>query len=252
MQTIEALASESELTGLCTIETTEGPTYPNDDLARIQGLHAAFKRLDRTPSLLRIMLQKEFNFEGQVSAFATTNPSEIERLLHPETDWYNSVFVLPQFGRMQAWMKKAVQEADKGKTVVVLVPARTNTDWFHELCLARASEIRFVRGRLTLPGYTNQSPFPDCVCVYRGRKANRNDDETTQDDDLTVQEAAPSLVPRYEPPAVSILTGFASDVTTVRPLMVQESEDPPIETPTQFPPPRQRRGPSRRAKAKRR
>ena len=61
-------------------------------------------------------------------------------------------------------MQKA---AESGCTVVMLLPARTDTKWFHEYIYGRA-EVRFVRGRLKFGGSKNSAPFPSMVVVFRG------------------------------------------------------------------------------------
>jgi site-specific DNA-methyltransferase (adenine-specific) len=86
-------------------------------------------------------------------------------------DWgRNIVWLNPPYGDrkapLSAWVKKAVGAADKGATVVMLIPARTNTGWFHDICLARA-EVRFVRGRPKFGGAEHGLPQPLCVVVFR-------------------------------------------------------------------------------------
>lgn len=53
------------------------------------------------------------------------------------------------------------------KSVVFLLPARTDTAWFHDLVLPHASEIRFIRGRLHFSGHKNAAPFPSMVVVFK-------------------------------------------------------------------------------------
>lgn len=73
------------------------------------------------------------------------------------------VFCNPPYGRgIGDWLEKA-READ---VAVFLLPARTDTAWFHEHGL-RADEIRFLRGRLKFGGATTGAPFPNVVLVYR-------------------------------------------------------------------------------------
>lgn len=63
--------------------------------------------------------------------------------------------------------QKAYMSAQTGALVVMLLPARTDTAWFHDYIYRRA-EIRFVRGRLKFGGSRNSAPFPSMVCVFRG------------------------------------------------------------------------------------
>ena len=80
----------------------------------------------------------------------------------------NNVFLNPPYGRtMKDWMKKAYEESqEKNTTVVALVPARTDTAWFHDYVYGKA-ELRFLRGRLKFGGCENSAPFPSLVVVYR-------------------------------------------------------------------------------------
>ena len=57
--------------------------------------------------------------------------------------------------------------AEAGAVVVMLLPARTDTKWFHDYIYGKA-EIRFVRGRLRFGGAANPAPFPSMVVVFRG------------------------------------------------------------------------------------
>ena len=71
---------------------------------------------------------------------------------------------------MWRWVKKAYEESRKGATVVMLLPARTDTRWFHEWVYERAAEIRFLRGRLRFGGAKNSAPFPSMIVVFRHEK----------------------------------------------------------------------------------
>lgn len=81
----------------------------------------------------------------------------------------HTVFCNPPYGReIGKWVKKAWEEhKTSGNTVVMLLPARTDTRWFHEFIYGKA-EIRFVRGRLKFGNATNSAPFPNMVVVWRG------------------------------------------------------------------------------------
>jgi site-specific DNA-methyltransferase (adenine-specific) len=89
----------------------------------------------------------------------------------------------PPYGiEIARWVEKAYESARAGATVVCLLPARTDTRWWH-LYVMQADEIRFVKGRLRFVGAKASAPFPSSVVVFRpGRKrrqhfgamANRN------------------------------------------------------------------------------
>lgn len=79
----------------------------------------------------------------------------------------------PPYGRtIGLWMRKAYTSAQEGATVVCLVPARTDTAWWHEY--AMRGEVRFLRGRLKFGGHKNSAPFPSAVVVFRSRKNPRD------------------------------------------------------------------------------
>lgn len=80
----------------------------------------------------------------------------------------SSHFSKRQIGR---WVQKAWEESQKGATVVALLPARTDTDWFHKYILDQDQvEIRFLQGRLYFRrdgGQVDRAPFPSMVVVFR-------------------------------------------------------------------------------------
>lgn len=80
-------------------------------------------------------------------------------------EWGSPCFVNPPYSEIYPWMEKAHLECKHGKQVVLLVPARTDTKWWHEFAM-KAKEIRFIRGRLKFGGSKNSAPFPSCVIVF--------------------------------------------------------------------------------------
>ena len=62
--------------------------------------------------------------------------------------------------------KKARREAERGALVVGLLPARTDTAWFHEYVYRAATEIRFLKGRLKFEGAAASAPFPSMIVVW--------------------------------------------------------------------------------------
>lgn len=79
------------------------------------------------------------------------------------------VFCNPPYGKeIGAWVEKCYQEGHKENTLVVmLIPARTDTKYFHDFIMHRA-EIRFVRGRLKFGEAEQGAPFPSMVVIFRG------------------------------------------------------------------------------------
>jgi phage N-6-adenine-methyltransferase len=76
------------------------------------------------------------------------------------------VFMNPPYGRIiKAWMCKAYEESLRGALVVCLVPARTDTIWWHDY--AAKGEVRFIKGRLKFGESKNSAPFPSAVVVFK-------------------------------------------------------------------------------------
>lgn len=107
-----------------------------------------------TPQEFFDKLNREFDFT--LDACAT-----------PEQDGLSMPWNPPYGRQVGQWVKKAYMSAQTGALVVMLLPARTDTAWFHDYIYRRA-EIRFVRGRLKFGGSRNSAPFPSMVCVFRG------------------------------------------------------------------------------------
>lgn len=85
-------------------------------------------------------------------------------------DWTGeTVFCNPPYGRgMERWVNKCYEHAQNGGVVVMLIFARTDTKYFHEMIYHNA-ELRFVKGRLKFGGSRNSAPFPSMVVVFKKR-----------------------------------------------------------------------------------
>ena len=86
--------------------------------------------------------------------------------------WKGEVsYVNPPYGRaLKNWIKKAYEETkDANTTVVMLIPARTDTNYWHDYVM-QASEVRFVRGGIKFGGgeTDDPAPFPSVVVIFRG------------------------------------------------------------------------------------
>lgn len=87
-------------------------------------------------------------------------------------DWSgHNVWCNPPYGRnIVKWVEKCYREGCKDNTLVVLlIPARTDTKYFHDYILHRA-EIRFIPGRLKFGNSNNSAPFPSMLVIFRGAK----------------------------------------------------------------------------------
>ena len=124
-----------------------------------------------TPADLFEELNAEFGFD--VDVCATAENAKCKTYFTPETDgliqsWRGVCFMNPPYGRaIGKWVAKAYEEAQRGATVVCLLPARTDTRWFHEYCVK--GEIRFLRGRVKFlrGGEAGPAPFPSMIVVFR-------------------------------------------------------------------------------------
>jgi phage N-6-adenine-methyltransferase len=79
--------------------------------------------------------------------------------------WIGKCWMNPPYGReIGKWMKKAYESAGNGTVVVCLVPARTDTKWWHDYAIK--GQITFIRGRLKFGGSKNSAPFPSALVVF--------------------------------------------------------------------------------------
>lgn len=80
--------------------------------------------------------------------------------------WGDVSFVNPPYSNIKEWVEKAFKEYCLGKTVVMLIPSRTDTRWWHSYVM-EAQEIRFIKGRLKFGGAKNSAPFPSCIVIFK-------------------------------------------------------------------------------------
>lgn len=130
-----------------------------------------------TPQDLFDKLNGEFHFD--LDSAATDKSAKCANYYTPvddglSKDWGgHHVFCNPPYGRhIHNWVRKGYEESRKPNTVVVmLIPARTDTSYFHDYIFGKASEIRFLRGRLKFTdedGYAKDAaPFPSAIIVWR-------------------------------------------------------------------------------------
>ena len=122
-----------------------------------------------TPDALFAALDAEFDFT--LDAAATPENAKCRDYLTAECDalavpWAGRVFLNPPYGtRIGRWVEKAYREAQRGATVVCLLPASTETRWWHAYAM-RAQEIRLIRGRLRFSRHTVNAPFSSVVVVF--------------------------------------------------------------------------------------
>ncbi len=125
-----------------------------------------------TPKWLYSSLHKEFGFT--LDPCATDENAKCDNWYTMTEngllkDWgKDAVFMNPPYSGVSAWMRKAYGAAQEGATVICLIPARTDTAWWHDY--AMKGEIRLLRGRLKFGDAKNSAPFPSAVVVFRPRE----------------------------------------------------------------------------------
>lgn len=124
-----------------------------------------------TPQDLFDKLNNEFQFTLDVCA--TPENAKCDNFYTKEQDglkypWKGAVWCNPPYGSgIGQWVRRALFASVSGSTVVMLLPARTDTKWFHDYIYKRNNvEIRFIRGRLKFGGSKNSAPFPSMVVVF--------------------------------------------------------------------------------------
>lgn len=122
-----------------------------------------------TPQRLFEQLDRTYSFT--LDACATAENAKCAKYYTPEEDglaqpWEGRVWCNPPYGReIGKWVKKAWESTRSGATVVMLLPARTDTKWFHRYLYGKA-ELRFLEGRIKFSGSRNSAPFPSMVAVF--------------------------------------------------------------------------------------
>jgi len=125
-----------------------------------------------TPQDFYDELNKEFNFT--LDPCALKENAKCKQYFTPDDDgltkdWNgNIVFCNPPYGRkISDWVEKCFNESKKeNTTVVMLIPSRTDTKYFHQFIYKKAKDIRFIKGRLKFGNSKNSAPFPSMIVVF--------------------------------------------------------------------------------------
>lgn len=132
----------------------------------------------RTPDELFKKLDNEFHFGIDVAADKENAKCPVyitkeENALLKDWGGRGAIFCNPPYSRkLGEWVEKAVFEHHRtGETVVLLIPARTDTKWFHKFVLPYAREIRFIKGRIKFLDrdgkLVNSATFPSMVVIFK-------------------------------------------------------------------------------------
>lgn len=133
-----------------------------------------------TPSSIYDSINEEYNFTLDVCA--THDNAKVKSNYFTmqddglSKDWRNEIcWMNPPYGKqIGKWIEKAflsVTDPLSIKTkVVCLLPARTDTRWFHDYCIK--GDIKFIKGRIKFNGHKNSAPFPSMIVVFDSNKIN--------------------------------------------------------------------------------
>ena len=125
-------------------------------------VHFSSHRQDwRTPESIYSNLNEEFEFDFDPCPI---NP-KMDGLY---IEWGQLNFCNPPYKEISKWIQKGYEEFLNGKTVVFLIPSRTDTRWWHDYIM-NATEMRFIKGRIRFQGATANAPFPSCIVVFKNR-----------------------------------------------------------------------------------
>lgn len=123
-----------------------------------------------TPGYVFSRLDEEFNFELDVCA--SESNAKCEKYFSLTEDglvqsWEGVCWCHPPYGKaMRRWVRKAYIESSRAGTVVVcLLPARTDTVYWHEYVM-KAAEVRLVKGRIKFEGQWSSAPFPSAIVIF--------------------------------------------------------------------------------------
>lgn len=122
-----------------------------------------------TPQNFFDVYDEAYKFELDVCA--SPENAKCKRYFTKEDDglrqkWSGVCWMNPPYGReIGKWVQKAYESSvENGATVVCLLPARTDTRWWHEYCAK--GKVTFIRGRLKFGGSNNSAPFPSAIVVF--------------------------------------------------------------------------------------
>ena len=126
----------------------------------------------RTPPYFYNVLNREFDFDFDPCPY---NESDLE-LDGLAVDWGQRNFVNPPYSQQlkEQFVIKAIQESNKGKICVMLLPVSTSSKLFHEYIAPNASEIRFVRGRIYFYRHIRGAGMHDSMLVVFDGSKTRN------------------------------------------------------------------------------
>lgn len=126
-----------------------------------------------TPQWLFENLNVKYNFTLDPASDGTNNKCIKHYTIQDDglvQSWKDEVvFINPPYSKVYDWVKKAHTEAKQNNaTVVMLLPARVDSRWFHDFCLdpLLVKSVTFIRGRLKFGNSKNSAPFPSMIVEF--------------------------------------------------------------------------------------
>ena len=117
----------------------------------------------KTPKKIIIDLEKEFGFLYDPCPLN----NDITKYDGLKTNWFSPVFCNPPYNNISEWVKKIVEQYNKGvKPIILLCFVRTDTKYFHDLIMPCKPELRFIKGRLKFNNL-NSAPFPSMLVIFK-------------------------------------------------------------------------------------
>lgn len=144
-----------------------------------------------TPRSFMAYLNDKFGWEPDLDAAATVRNTKAARFFNPQQDglaqpWFGRVWLNPPFGReLPLWLEKCAQEIQREEVheIYCLIPARTDTRWFHDIVMPNAYLLYLIKGRFNFvaPGTADgaNAPFPSMLVVFRKHWASQRAGITT-------------------------------------------------------------------------
>lgn len=127
-----------------------------------------------TPLEIFNPLKEEFMIALDVCASKENNKcptyftKEEDCLIQDWSKYYGNAWMNPPWGRgMQKFVRKAREESFKGKTIVCLLPVRSNTKWWHECIIDTKTEVRFLKGEIKFNGLPRGLWLPCAIVIFR-------------------------------------------------------------------------------------
>lgn len=148
-------------------------------MASFTGKFESAKQNWTTPAWLFDLMDREFNFTFDLAAdddnhlcqnYYTEKDNSLIKDWSNKISWLNPPYGGSRDNSLKIWVKKAFDESRKTNTeVTLLIPARTNTNWWHEYCM-KADIIIFLKGRPKFGDATHGLPQPLAILHFSNGK----------------------------------------------------------------------------------